>query len=90
MFTIVNDSCEYCAREYIRKQSDKLKDFPDDQSKSVKINRIIHAAHRASCKPVVVIGGDSFGNGQHKICCDHLYKMIDAIKEYEDTVTEKI
>jgi hypothetical protein len=90
MFIIVNDSCELCAREYIHEQSDKLSGLPDDQNKSAKINRIIHAAYRASCKPVVVIGGDAFGNGRHKICTEHLYKMIDAIKEYEDKAVEVI
>lgn len=83
MFTIINDSCEFCAKEYIAERSKELVDLPDDQKKSAKINRIIHAAHRASCKPVVVIE-DLFDSRKHKICADHLYKMIDAIKLYED------
>lgn len=85
MFIIVNDSCGLCAKEYIDEQSKKLVDMPNDQKKSAKINRIIHGAYRASCKPVVIIPCNL---GETKICSDHLYKMIDAIKEYEDTASE--
>jgi glutaredoxin len=83
-FTVRNDSCGFCAREYIDKESSKLADMQPDQKKTNALHKMLRGASKASSKPVVIIGGDAFGNGQHKICVEHLYKMIDAIKEYED------
>jgi hypothetical protein len=85
-FIVVNDSCEICAIEYIKTETDKLKDMPDDQIKTQAIHRIIHGASRASSKPCISYPCreqmyDNFAF--HKICVEHLYKMIDAVKEYE-------
>lgn len=80
-FLVISDSCEYCAREYIQTETDKLAGLPDNQEKSAKINQIIHNAMRATTKPVVKL---SCRNNDHTYCKDHLYKMIDAIGEYID------
>lgn len=89
-FIAVNDSCEFCCREYIKRESDKLADMPDDQKKTKAIHRILHGATRATSKPVIMFScrDQSYDNfAFHKVCSEHLYKMIDIIKEYEDTQT---
>lgn len=84
-FLVISDSCEYCASEYIEAETDKLAGLPDNQEKSKKINQIIHAALRASTKPVVKLPcRKNVSNSYHTCCKDHLYKMIDAIGEYID------
>lgn len=79
-FIVMTDSCEICAEEYIKQETDKLIGLPDDQEKTDRINRIIHSANKASTKPVVKF--PCRGNASHAICENHLYKMIDAIEEY--------
>lgn len=84
-FLVVTDSCEICAREYIKEETDKLIGLPDDQQKSAKINQIIHSALRATTKPVVKVPcRENISNCYHTYCKDHLYKMVDAIEEYID------
>lgn len=84
-FLVISDSCEYCAREYIQTETDKLSGLPDNQEKSAKINHIIHNALRATTKPVVKLPcRDKLSDRYHTYCKDHLYKMIDAIGEYID------
>lgn len=79
------DSCEICAEEYIKKETDKLAHLPNDQTKTAKINQIIHSALRATTKPVIRIPcRGNVSNCYHNYCSEHLYKMLDIIKEYED------
>jgi hypothetical protein len=81
---IVVDSCEICSSEYIKAEMDKIKDLLDPE-KTKEAHRIIHAAYKA--KPCVryPCREQLYDNvAYHNICVEHLYKMIDAIKEFED------
>jgi len=87
-FTILTDACEICVSEYIKKESEeRLKDLPHDQHYAEESHRIIHGANKASTKLCVryPCREQMFDNfAYHNICVEHLYKMIDAIKEREE------
>jgi len=78
--------CEFCADEYFQEQTEKLKDMPDDQSKTILIERIIKQSVLVALKPCVVFAckhqsSDTVIN--HFICKDHLHKMTRVIEEFE-------
>jgi hypothetical protein len=84
-FIVVNDACELCVSEYIDEHTSLLRELPDNQEKTKKIHHIIHGARKASSKPVVrYLCRELLLDAYHNLCVDHLYKMIDAIKEYEE------
>ena len=82
-YYIVTDACEICVSKYIEKESEKLKDLPMDQKKTEEIHRILHSATKACTKPCIRYPCQTFGISFHNICVEHLYEMIDAIKEKE-------
>lgn len=84
-FLVMSDSCEICAKEYIKTETDKLVGFPNNQQKTARINQIIHSALKASTKPVVKLPcRENLSNAYHTFCKDHVYQMADAIEEYID------
>lgn len=87
---VTNANCEFCSKEYIYEESKKLANTPNDQNKAMAINRLLLSATKQN-KPCVqfrcssqLLGEDIF----HYICTNHLYKMIDAIKDYEENSNE--
>ena len=85
---VTNTSCDLCVKEYIATEAAKLANSPLDQKKTNAIQRILRSAKKA-CQNVVIELPCDFGKLNHYICEKHLYKMIDAIKEYEDECNDR-
>jgi len=84
-FIISNDLCELCMSEYISIQSDeRLKHIPNNQNKTEEAYKIIMESIKIPSKPCIKYSCRELPFTSHNICVDHLYKMIDAIKEYEE------
>lgn len=81
MFFIANVSCDICAKKIISEETALLVGIPDNQKKAAAIERILKKANKLSTKPCVRIlcKDDTY----HNFCVEHLYAMIDAVKEYE-------
>lgn len=78
---------ELCSSEYIANHSKELADMPNDQKKTRKIHKILHEAQRVATKPCVCYPCRDQILGSmvsHNLCAEHLYKLIDAIKKYEE------
>lgn len=85
------DSCELCAEEYVHEAMDKVKGHPNDEKKSAKLSKAIIEAQKASTKTCVrFLCRESLHDSvaYHNLCADHLYKLIDAIKEHEEETAE--
>lgn len=87
------ESCELCSQSYISTETAKLSELPDNNKKSKLIHAIIFDAQKFSRKPCIRILCRevlSENVAYHNICVEHLYELIDKVKEYEDNVAEEL
>lgn len=92
IFTVANAVCELCASEYVASKSKELLDMPDDQRKTTRTHKILRDAQKFATKPCVNFPCKEQIHGiiaYHNLCSDHLYKLIDSIKEYEEDKSER-
>jgi hypothetical protein len=78
-----SDVCELCFSERIKKYIDKYHKYKDDSS----FKKVVVRVKKESTFPCIKLPckNQSYDNVEyHSFCEKHLYKMIDAIKEYED------